>query len=466
MSKYEVLANKILESVGGKSNVISASHCMTRLRLNLKDSGIPNEDEIKSIKGVLGVVVSGGQYQIVIGQEVGNVYEDFCKKAGIQENEIIDEYLDKTKNKATLKSVGKSILNYLSGAVTPLIPIMLAAALFKTVSSIFGSAMLGWIADGSNLAILLDFCYEAGFYFMPIYLGYTAAKKLNTSIPLGLFLGGILIAPGFVGLVSSETPFDVYGIPCAVNNYSSTVLPVILAVWVMSYVYKFISKRMPKVLSTALTPFLTLVIMLPITLCILAPLGSFLGSYLAIALNWLGSIGGGIGVAIVGALYCFMVMTGMHSPIVLMSLTVLFSTGSDSLLFVGASAATAACCGMALGAFLRIKDKEEKSNTMGCFVTCLVSGVTEPSLYGIGLKYIRPFIGLVAGGFAGGLYAGINHVTYHVLISSTVLGIFSFSAGGTANFINGIITMVIGFIVAAVVTYFFGFGKKTNKNAQ
>lgn len=462
----EQIAQNVVNAVGGKDNITSATHCMTRLRFTLKDNNLPNQEEVKKIKGVLGVVVSGGQFQVVIGQNVPKVYEAVCKQTGLTVQETINENLDGPKEKLTIKKVGNNILNYVSGSITPLIPIMLGAAMFKTVLTILGSSMLGVISDESNLAILLDFVYDAGFYFFPIYLGYTAAKKLNTSIPLGLFLGGILIVPDFMALTLSETAFTVYGIPCQVNDYSSSVMPILLSVWVMSYVYKFFSKHMPNVLSTVFTPFCTMAVMLPVTLCVLAPMGNFIGQYLAAFLNWFAGVGGGLAVGVLGALYCFMVMTGMHVPIVVMALTTLFSTGSDSLVFVSASCATAACCGVALGAFLRLRNKEEKSLCFGYMLTGLLSGITEPTLYGVGIKYKRPLVGLLAGGLIGGLYAGFTHVTFHVLISVTVLAPLCFSTGGTANMINGTISNIIALVVSAIVVYLFGFTKEDLKKVQ
>lgn len=208
---------------------------MTRLRFNLKDLNLPNQEEVKQIKGVLGVVVSGGQFQVVVGQNVPKVYDAVCNITGLAAQTAIEENLDGPKEKLTAKKIGSNILNYLSGSLTPLIPIIMGAAMFKTLLALFGSSMLGIIPDDSNLAILFDFVYDAGFYFFPIYVGYTAAKKLNTSIPLGMFLGGILLAPDFMSLIGSETAFSVYGIPCAVNDYSTSIVPILFTVWVMSY---------------------------------------------------------------------------------------------------------------------------------------------------------------------------------------------------------------------------------------
>ena len=461
MANNQQIAADVLRAVGGKENVTAVTHCMTRLRFNLKNMDLPNQDEVKDIPGVLGVTVMGGQFQVIIGQNVPKVYNEICKLGGFTAQAAIEENLDKPKENLTLKKVGSNILDYISGSLAPLIPIIMGAALFKTLLAIFGSSMLNLIPDGSNLAILLDFVYDAGFYFFPVYIGYTAAKKLNTSIPMGLFLGGILLAPDFMALAGAEVPFTVFGIPCQVNNYSTTVVPILLSVWVMSYVYKFFADHIPTVISTIFTPFLTIAVMLPIMLCALAPLGNYVGQYLAIFLNWFASVGGGVAVGVMGALYSFMVMTGMHGPIVLLAIASLIETGSDSLVFIGGGCSMFACCGMALGAFLRLKSKKEKTLSLSCLLTGLLSGITEPSLYGIGVRYKKPFIGLAVGGFVGGLYAGLTHVTYYVMISILVLAPLSYSAGGTVNMINGTIASVLSLVVSAVITYFFGFDKET-----
>lgn len=456
----EQIAKSVVDAVGGKANITFVTHCMTRLRFTLKDNSLPNQEEVKGLKGVLGVVVSGGQFQVIIGQNVPKVYTEVCRLTGLEAQEAVNENLDAPKEKLTPKKVGSNILNYLSGSIAPLIPIIMAAAMFKTLLAILGSDMLGLISSDSNLAILFDFVYDAGFYFFPVYLGYTAAKKLNTSIPLGMFLGGILIAPDFVALAGSDVSFSVYGIPCAVNSYSSTIVPILLSVWIMSYVYKFFAKYVPTVISTIFTPFCTIAVMLPVSLCVMAPLGNFIGQYLASFMNWFSSVGGGLAVGVMGAAYCFLVMTGMHGPIVLMAIAQLVATGTDTLVFIGGSVSMFACCGMALGAALRQKDKEDRALSISCLLTGLLSGITEPSLYGIGIRYKKPFIGMAIGGLVGGLYAGFTHVTYHVMISILVLSPLSYTAGGTANMINATIANVLALAVSAMITFFLGLNSK------
>lgn len=193
----------------------------------------------------------------------------------------------------------------------------MCAALIKAFMSLLGPDVLGWISTESNLYILLDFVYDAGFYFLPIYVGYTAAKKLNTSIPIGMFLGGILIAPDLIVLQGAQ--FDVYGIPCLVGSYANSLLPILLSVWVMSYIHKYVLKYMPTVLSSAFTPLLTVLITLPLMLCCLAPIGAYGAEVIVSIIDFSGSFMGGIpGLIIFCALWEYVIMTGMHvAPMVL-----------------------------------------------------------------------------------------------------------------------------------------------------
>ena len=462
MADNRKIAEDVLKAVGGSENVAHATHCMTRLRLNLKDDSIPNDEQVKKIPGVLGVARSGGQYQVIIGQNVPKVYKEVLTMGvSAAATGSSGEGGEKPKEKLTLKGVGMNILNYLAGSLTPLIPILIGAAMFKTILSIFGPDMLGLFSAESDLFKLFDFVYDAGFYFLPIYVGYTAATKIGASPILGMFMGGILLAPDFLAMAAAEevTKFTVFGIPAYLTDYSQSVIPIILSVWAMSYVEKFLKKHIPDALSTIFVPFLTILIMLPISLCLLAPLGAYVGLYVSTALISFGNVGGFIAVAVIAAIWEFLVMSGMHVVMVVTVLNIYMTTGYETVIWPAALCATAATFGIALGAFLRIRDKEEKSLSLGYFISGIVGGVTEPALYGIGLKYKKPLIALMIGGAVGGLYVGLTHSYMYGLGATNFLMILSFSGGSTANFINGTIGCVISMLAAAAATYMIGFDK-------
>lgn len=461
--KFQKIASDILNAVGGKDNISLVTHCMTRLRLNLKDESIPNQEEIKKISGVIGVVNTGGQLQIIIGQTVPKVYSAFCKEAGMKEQSAVDEKLDEKTEKLTPKRIGSNILNYLSGSMTPMIPAMITAAMFKTLQVIIGPDMLGIASAESDIYLLCSFLYSAFFYFLPIFLGFTAAKKLNMNPIMGIYAAALLLVPDFMALADAGTSITVYGIPTSVNNYSQTVLPVILTIWVMSYVERFFKKVVPDVLSTIFAPFLTMVVMVPLELCLLAPLGSILGGYIGNGLLAFGAVGGFIAVAVVAGLWEFLVMTGMHQILIVFGITAMMTNGVDTFVLTAGGYATWAAFGMALGAFLRLRNKNEKSLALGYFISGVLGGVTEPVLYGIGFKYKRPFIAMAIAGFCGGLYAGITQVGTYVMGATNFLAVLGYVGGGTTNMINGCIGVAISLIMSAVLTYFFGFTEEDLK---
>ena len=465
MADNAQIARDVLAAVGGADNITSATHCMTRLRLNLKDESLPNDDEIKKIKGVLGAQWSGGQYQVIIGQNVPKVYEE-ALKLGVAGEGAIDENLDpETKEPLTPKRVGLAIMNYLSKSMVAVIPVMMASALFRTVGVVAGPDMLGlWSSDSVEYNLFYNWIYDAGFYFMPILLGWSAARQVGASQPLGMMMGGVLIAPELIELVETgASTTAVYGLPAALNDYSSTVLPILLCIPVLAVVEKFLRKVVPDVLSTVFVPFLTMVVMVPVGLVVLAPIGSVVGNALGTVLFALGNTGGIVTILtlmIVAALWEFLVMTGMHVVLVVLSIAQLVTAGSDSCIMVAGSLAQWATWGMAFGAFLRLKGKDEKGANLGYTISGFLGGVTEPALYGCGFKYMRPLIGMVVGGGVSGLIAALSNVSLYVFSSSSFLSLAGYVAGGTSNLIWGVVASVVGFVVAAVVTFFFGFSKE------
>lgn len=462
MGNNRQIAEDVLAAVGGKDNVTRVTHCMTRLRLNLKDQSLADKDRITAVNGVLGVVKTGGQFQIVIGNNVDDVYKEVCDIGEFKAEAAIDENLDTPKEKFTLKKLGGNILDYLAGSITPLIPALMVAVIFKMVTAVFGD-MLGWIPTASDLYKLFTFVGDAPFYFIPVLLGYTSAKKLGANPMVGAVLGAILIHPTLVGLATAGTAFKVFGIASTPQVYSSTILPMLLSSVVLSYVEKFFKKILPQSLKIVFVPGLTILVMLPITLLILGPAGAFLGKYLGAGLFSLGSIGGVLQIlmiAVVAALWEFFVMTGMHMVFIMFLISNFGATGSESFVSPAALAASIAVAGMALGAALRLKDKEERSLAYSYLIAGLIGGITEPGLYGLGMKYRRPFLGMMIGAAVAGIYGGIMHVTAYAIVPvASFIALTGYVGGSTANIVNAIITAVIAFVVSAVATYFLGFKK-------
>lgn len=465
-NKFDELASAVLNAVGGKDNVISVTHCITRLRFNLKDNSIPKDEEVENIEGVIGVMRTAGQFQVIIGQTVDKAYAALCEVGGFKPDAISDE-VEQKEEKLTVKSVFSKFLNVLSGCLTPLIPMLIAGSLFKTIVAICGPDMLNVLSAESDLYVLFTFVGDAAFYFFPIVIGYTASKQFGVNPILGLFLGGILVHPTLTALVNAGEAFTVYGIPCSLQAYSATIFPIILSVWVMSYVEKFFNKVISAALKMVFAPFLTIAVMLPIALCVLGPLGAFIGQYICEGILSLGDFGGIftiLAIALIGGLWEFLVISGMHWLLISTLIMVVSTNGSESLVGAAVAAASFSVGGMCLGAALRQKKAEERSLSLTYVIAQVIGGVTEPGLYGIGFGYKRPFIGMVAGGFAGALYGGIVGLTaYNLVPVASFLALLSYSGASTMNFVNGCISAAIAFIVSAVVTYVLGIENKGKK---
>lgn len=462
MANNKKIAEDVLQAVGGVDNISDVVHCMTRLRLTLKDQNLPNDDQVKKIPGVLGVARSGGQYQIIIGQNVPKVYDEVCKMGNFTSHAAIDENLDKPKEKLTPKKVASNILNYLSGSMAPLIPVLMVSGFAKIVTSLFGPTMLNLIAKDSSTYILFDIIYNACFYYMPILLGYTAAKKLNVPAPLGAIMGCILQAPQYISMVADGTPFTIFGIAVTMVDYKQSVVPVLLCVAFMALVYHILDKIIPDMLKTLFLPTLAIFIAAPVGFLALAPLGNILSGLLTGGLTAFSNATGFIGVGVVGAIWEFLVMTGMHVAVIAAFNVQYLETGYQTGAILGGHVATCATWGVALGAFLRAvrsKNQDSKTSFFGFFVSGIVGGITEPTLYGLCMNHFRTFIGLMAGGFAGGCYMGLMHVCRYAPGSANFLNVLRFLGGTSENFINAIIASIISFVVATIVTYFFGFKK-------
>ena len=432
---------ELLNSCGGIESVMKTPAGLLINRCS--DEAVPLPEDSRIVRAVS----EGKQLELILSSGTEELYREL--------NARLNE-----KQPFSIRLVLNKIMDALSGSLVPLLPMLMAAALFKTAASVLGPNMLKMLAEDSDLYTLLSFVGDAGFYFFPIAVGYTSSKVFGTTPILGMFLGGILIHPTFISIAEAGTPFSVYGIPARPLNYSATILPVILSNWVMSYVEKWMNRVIPEALRAVFAPFLTIAVMLPVALLVLAPAGSIIGEGLCNLLITLGNTGGIVTVltiAVLAALWEFIIMGGLHWLFISSIFVVLAQNGVETIITPQCAASAFAVGGMAFGAFLRLKNKSERSAAFGTVIAQMIGGVTEPALYGVGFKYRRPFIGLVAGAFAGGLYAGITQIkAYNFIPSASFLCFLNYVGGTTMNVINGVISAVIGFTVSCAVTYFLG----------
>ncbi len=457
---FKTTSQQILELIGGKENLVSATHCATRLRLTIGNFNQVNDAEVKKLPGILGTNILGDQYQIIIGPNVSDLYKAFLDETGLAAAPAVEEAPVKAKEKFSFKGVVNAMLDAISACVTPLIPIITAAGLVKLIVAILGPSMLNVVPETSNFIRLLTFVGDAGFYFFPFYVGYGAAKKFECNIPMALFLAGIMLHPTLIGIVNEGAPFSVYGIPMTLVNYSSNFISILLTVWVMSYVEKAITKVVPTSLRSLLYPLCTTLIMLPLMLCVLGPVGSWLGKGIAAAISALHKAVGPVAIGVVCALWPLLVSTGMHQALIAIAMGNIAVYGFDQSITVGGFLSSYPVIAIALVYILKAR-KEDKAQAVSNFVTLAAGGISEPAIFGMLLRFKKTLLYLFAGGFAAGLYAGFMGVRTYLFGSANVLAALSFAGEYAPSLVHGIIAAVIGFVVSFVLAWMFGiYGKE------
>lgn len=441
------LAVSIVELVGGKENISNVIHCMTRLRFTVKDKSLVNLDQIVALNGVIGAQWSNEQFQIIIGQWVSTLYKDVCQVAQFQLQNQIEENVDGIK-----KLTFGSIINAISGCLAPVIPIVVGAGMLKVVLILVTLFKILDPATSSTYQVL-NFASDAGFYFLPIFLGAFSANKFKTSMPLGMLVGAIFLHPNFVASVSANTPLSIFKIPIYSTTYANSIFPVIMSVFLMAYVERFFSKIVPNAVKVIFVPLMTILVMLPLALCLIGPLGAFIGVYLAQAIMWLYNVTGFVGIAVLAAIYPLLVITGMHGalfPPMMQSLTTL---GYEPI--IGLSGVISNLNQGAATLAVALKSSKERSTAISAAITAIFGGVTEPAMFGINLKYKTPLYATMIGSFIGGAVAGILKVYMYALGGSAgIFGVTGFISEQSSNIIYLFVAIIAGLISTFIITLF------------
>jgi PTS system beta-glucosides-specific IIC component len=442
--RYEELAAGILDLVGGKDNVAFFTHCVTRLRFNLKDKSLVKKEEIEKISSVMGCQWSGDQLQIIIGQAVGDAYQLICEKTGLAAQETVNENLDGPGKKFSPNMILESI----AGCITPLLPLLMAGGFIKIV--VILGEQLHLLASGNPTHTVLSFVGDAAFYFLPIFVGASAAKKFGANTSLGMMVGALFIHPNFIAALATG-PLSVFGIPIYNASYTSSIFPALLSVAVMAPIEKFIAKHSPDSIRSITEPFLTMLIMIPLALCLLGPIGAFLGQFISEAIIWLYETVGFVGVAVFAGLCPLLVMTGMHASLMPYLMNSFALLGWEPIVLTGMIISNINQGVACLAVAIRSKDANLKATAAGGAVTAMVGGVTEPAMYGVNLKLKTPLYGAMIGSTIGGAVAGIGKaVAYSITGSAGLLGgIPVYLQGGMSN----VIWMVAGITAGIVATF-------------
>ena len=463
---YNKVAQDIIDNVGGKSNVKQVTHCFTRLRFILKDESKAKKEIVEHLEGVISVVVSGGQFQVVCGAKVTKIYDAAVailgdSVAAASSGSEVDIPQEK-------QSFGNLILQKITEICTPLVPAIAAAGLIKGLLAAF--AKIPGFDSTTSTYVIMNTASNVIFYFMPIFLAYTTAKALKCSTVVSMMLGAFICHPTIDALVQDvATKSTIFGLPVikmefAVGEsskifaYTESVIPIILGVIVLYFLEKFLKKVIPEILQLILVPGLSLIIMVPVMLVVVGPVGIYVGyiiQWLYTALYGFSPILGGI---IVGGLWGVCVIFGAHRALLPIGLNDVAMTGTNTLMCFAGSA-NFAQAGAALGVMFKTKSKELKQVAASSTLSAWLVGITEPAIYGCNLRLKKPMICAVIAGAAGGAIMGIGNAVNTGFANNGILTIMSYYGEGTSfgQFMAYIIGICVAFFGAAVLTYIVGF---------
>lgn len=447
---YQAIAKEILKDVGGKDNIVDVTHCYTRLRFVLKDTKQANKEALLQTEGVISVVESGGQYQVVLGNKVAHVYNAL--------EPLLAQQLTTKTSTEEKNSLGNRILNTVAAIFTPVVPAIAASGMLKGILAIAVMVANNFYQvdlKPLNTYIILSAASDALFYFMPVILGYSAAKVFKTNEYIAMVIGATLCYPTIVSLMTEESAVTLFGLHVTKANYVSTVIPIILTIFILAYVQRFLEKVIPEVLKIIMVPTLSLLLMIPATLLLFGPIGIYLGD----GVNWLYyyimnlspiSLGG-----FIGGIWCVLVIFGAHRGLVPIGINDVARTGRQNLLAF-AGAANFSQAGAAFGVFVRTKNKDLKAVAASATVTALF-GITEPAIYGANLRLKKPMIYAVASGAAGGALMGWGGSYGTAFANQGLLTIPVYAEAGTKAFICYLLGCGIAFFGAFLLTIFLGF---------
>jgi len=472
--KYEQLAKDILSNVGGKENVSSVVHCITRLRFKLKDESKANTEVLKNMDDVVTVMKSGGQYQVVIGNHVPDVYKAVVAEGGFQGQSPVEE-----KEEGPKGSLLSRFIDIVSSIFTPVLGVLAASGMIKGFNALF--VALGWLTNTSGTYQILNATGDALFYFLPIFLGYTAIKKFGGTPFIGMAIGSALVYPTLSGLTAGEPLYTVFagtifespifitflGIPVILMSYSSSVIPIILATYFAAKVEKWLKSVIPDVIKLFVVPLLTLLIVVPVTFLLIGPVATWASNLLGQGTLFLYNLSPVIAGIILGGLWQVIVIFGLHWGLVPIAINNVATMGFDTILAL-VFAASFAQIGAVLAIMVKTKNQKLKTLSIPAFISGIF-GVTEPAIYGVTLPLKKPFIISCIGGGIGGAIIGLTNVKGYIIGGLGIFGIPSYISpdGLGMDLWGALIAIVVGFVAAFILTLMFGgIGKEQSTETE
>lgn len=453
---YEIAAKKILQKVGGKENVISVIHCMTRLRFTLKDESIVDDEDVKRTKGVMGIMKKAGQYQIIIGNDVADVYRELQKLG-----DFSDRLPEKPAKPAQKQNIFSMLMDTISGIMTPVIPAIIGAAMIKVLLTLL--PMIGILNPSGNTYQLLSVIGDGAFFFMPVLIAISASKKFGTNVYYAASIALIMLHPNFISMMNQahdagETIRFFGAVPVTYASYSYSVIPIILSVWSLKYVEKLADRITPVIAKNFLRPMLVVLIEAPIALVILGPLGAIFGNILSNVVYSIHDKLGFIAIGLVAGIYPFVVMAGMHHAFTPIKLGMIATTGFENFICIGEL-----CSNMAQGAAsaavaFKSKNRDFKQVASSSAFSALVAGITEPALYGVTLRLKKPMLGACIGAVAGGLFGGFFQMKCFGIATPAIVTIVQYAEDSRPmSLLIAALTILLTAVVAFIATLIIGF---------
>ncbi|MDD2958829.1 MAG: beta-glucoside-specific PTS transporter subunit IIABC [Lachnospiraceae bacterium] len=452
---YRITANELVKELGGDENITNVTHCATRLRFILKDESIVNKDKVAKIPGVITTVQAGGQFQVVIGNHVKDAYEFVTKLVTVDENAAKEG----SRQKVGLFS---RMVDVISAIFAPFLYTLAACGILQGILGIL--VALNAINTAGGTYQILNFVSWTAFTFLPVMIAVTASKKFGVNTFIAVVIACALVSPDYISMVNAGDPVYFLGLRVQLLSYTSSVIPMILAIWVASYVQKFFDKYLPIVVRNLFTPMFTIAIMVPLTLLAFGPIGNTIGGAIGGAYNTLYGLSPIVAGIVVGGLWEVLVIFGVHWGITPVTVGNYSALGYDTFTGLQASAVFSQA-GAALGVFLKTKDKDMKGVSASAAITGLF-GITEPAIYGVNLRLKKPMIcGCIAGAVGGGIAGAFNAVSWGYNMPGVATLPAYFKEGHMTQFLGLVLSIVVSFVLGAVLTFIVGFKEDAAKTA-
>ncbi|KHT17260.1 beta-glucoside-specific PTS transporter subunit IIABC [Pectobacterium brasiliense] len=447
---YQKLGVDILALSGGKQNVSKLTHCATRLRFEFNDSDAVQADAITKLPGVISVVDRGGQFQVVIGNDVQITYRAILNEIG----EMNGQRTASSKEPQKKGGIFSQIISVISTTFTPVIPAITGAGMIKALLAIL--KLTGLISADSTTYRLLDTISDAAFFFLPVLLAYGASIKFACNPILAMTIAGALLHPNLAQLLASGGPISFIGIPVRLADYAGSVLPIILTVWIMSYIEQFAEKISPSMIKFFTKPMIVLLFTAPLALVVIGPFGIFLNDLVASGAAIIDGKASWLIPMLMGGLQPFLVITGTAWAMTPIATSQLTRNGFEMINGPGMLASNIAQGAATLCVAFKTKNKNLKQLASSAGFTALL-GITEPSLYGVTLKLKKPLIAAMIGGGCAGIYAGLAGLVRYAFVSPGLAALPAFIGENPMNIVHALITCAIAIVVTFTLTWIMGF---------